>query len=84
MYIHTSCKTVLQVSIIYDFYILINDNINDLGLYICYLGLSFILFQAIHEDKVTAVDALLKHGEDATSESLVERKEYEQIVSTTL
>ena len=56
----------------------------NLALYIYYLDLLFILFQAIHEDNVTAVDALLKHGEDATSESLVERKEYEQIVSTTL
>ena len=55
----------------------------DLGLYICYLDLSFILFQAIHEDKVTTVDALLKHGEDATSKSLVKGKEYEHIVSRT-
>ena len=54
-----------------------------LALYIYYLDLLFILFQAIHEDNVTAVDALLKHGEDATSKSLVKGKEYEQMSSTT-
>ena len=54
----------------------------DQGMYIFYFHLPFILFQVIHEDKVTAVDALLKHGEDATSNSLVKGKEYKHIVAT--